>query len=145
MSRVWSAKELKSHFRALVKEFGGVEAAGVELGISAQRISQLQNPNKDDLPGFLQVMALEAALEKSVVLATAAEAVRGAHGDELGEAAIAAVTKAASALARIHEMDEDDEREEHEIRDVQAITGEAATNVLRLHHIAGRLKPGRRA
>lgn len=142
MSRVWSPKELKSHFRNLVKACGGVQAAGTVLAISHQRVSQMQNLNtEDDLPTFLQVMALEDACERSIVFSAAAHAIEGEQDDHIAEAAIEAVTKTAGALQVIHEMELDGKRDPHEIRNAQAATEEAFATVQKLRLVASQLTP----
>jgi hypothetical protein len=144
MSRVWTPKEFKSHFRNLVKDCGGVQAAGTVLGISHQRVSQMQNLNtEEDLPTFLQVMALEDAVDRSVVMSAAAHAIQGTADHEIAEAAIAAVTKTAEALHVIHEMEQDGHRELHEIRAAQGVTEDAFATVQRLRLVASRLTPTR--
>ena len=146
MSRVWTPKEFKSHFRNLVKDCGGVQAAGTVLGISHQRVSQMQNLNtEDDLPTFLQVMALEDACERSVVFSAAAQAIEGDADDHIAEVAIEAVTKTAGALQVIHEMEQDGRREPHEIRNAQAVTEDAFATVQKLRLVASQLTPTRNA
>ena len=51
----------------LVKAAGGVEAAGAVLGVSHQRVSQLQSLNHADMPTLMQVIALEAFVGQPIL------------------------------------------------------------------------------
>jgi len=78
----FNRKLLKALFRRLVKDAGGVEACGVELGISHQRVSQIANVNNDEmakeLPTWEQVWRLESVIGRSVVFAALADAIKPA-------------------------------------------------------------------
>jgi hypothetical protein len=67
MSEV-SPNYLKELWRALVDEFGGVEAAGSYLGISHQRVSQVGKPDDDkNMPALLHIARLEQKLGLAIV------------------------------------------------------------------------------
>lgn len=68
---------IKRLFFLLVKEVGGLEAAGAYLGVSNQRVSQLQNPNTPDLPTLIQVTTLEGVVGLPIVTGALASAVQG--------------------------------------------------------------------
>lgn len=142
MSRVWSPRDLKAHFRNLVTACGGVQPAATALGISHQRVSQMQSLNDDDnLPTFLQVMTLEDACGRSVVFSAAAHTIQDKADDEIAEAAVAAVADTAEALRLVYDMDADSHREPHEIRDVQSKAQNALRSVHKLTVAAARLSP----
>lgn len=92
---------VKGLFAQLVKVVGGVDPAAAYLGVSAERISQLQRLTCADLPTFLQVAALEQAAGRSIVfggLAQIAEPSR-ASSDLAQEAA--EVVEAAVELHKV--------------------------------------------
>lgn len=87
---------VKGLFHHLVRSVGGLEAAGAFLGVSFQRVGQLQSMNHPDMPTLLQVVTLEQACGQSIILAQLAKAATGAltAGDlekETREATYAAV------------------------------------------------------
>lgn len=69
--------QVKGLFYALVKEVGGVEAAAAFLGISHQRVSQLQSPAHTDLPTIMHVVTLEAVVGQDVVTGVLSRAAGG--------------------------------------------------------------------
>lgn len=86
--------EIKGLFYQLVKAVGGVEAAGAYLGISHQRVSQLQNPTCADMPTIMHVVTLEAAIKQPIVTGALARAAVGdsIHADpdkEIGDVVLA--------------------------------------------------------
>lgn len=142
MSRVLTPGEIKSLFRQLVKAAGGVEACGVELEVSHQWISDLQNVNKPEcLPTFMQIMALEVVAKRPVLTGAAARAVKGEVDDNIADAAVSAVAASAKVLRLVHDMDRDGERTLAEIRDVQKETQENAREAQELADAAARLTP----
>jgi hypothetical protein len=68
---------VKGLFHSLVKAVGGVEAAGLYLGISHQRISVLQNPQSADMPTIMHVVTLEAVVGQDLVTGVLARNVNG--------------------------------------------------------------------
>ena len=83
-----SQQYVKALFRTFVlKDVGGVEAAGALLGVSHQRVSQLVSLNTADMPTIMQVAVLEHAVGRAVITSALAEAVEGkeARGDLLRE------------------------------------------------------------
>lgn len=142
MSRMLETGEVKALFRQLVKAAGGLEACALELGISHQRVSHLQNASNGEEPTFRQIRALEAVANSDIVTGAASRAIRGPADDSVGLAAVETVQTAAAALRLVHDMDADGQRCEGEIRKVQ----EAATKNLKeareLADAAARLTPG---
>ena len=59
----------------LVKAAGGTEAAGAVLGVSHQRVTQLQSLNHADMPSLMQVIALEMFVGQPVVTGALAKMV----------------------------------------------------------------------
>lgn len=140
--RVLTPGEVKSHFRQLVKAAGGVEACGIELGVSHQWISELQNPNKPEaMPTFAQIMALEAVAQVPILTGAAARAIKGEVDNDIADAAVAAVAATAGVLRLVHDMDRDGQRDTGEIRAVQRATQDAAREALELADAAARLTP----
>lgn len=72
---------IKGLFLQLVKVVGGVHAAGAYLGISDERVSQLQRMTCADLPTFMHVATLEQACGQSIVFASLAKLAQGPAGD----------------------------------------------------------------
>jgi hypothetical protein len=66
---------VKSLVFQLVKAAGGVEAAGAVLGVSHQRVSQLQSLNHADMPTLMQVITLEAFVGHPVLTAALAASI----------------------------------------------------------------------
>lgn len=89
---------VKALFLALVKAAGGVEAAGVALDVSHQRISQLTSLNSADMPTLMQVVRLEAFAGHPVVTSALAKLAKcdGRGADPVLETS--QVVGAASAL-----------------------------------------------
>ena len=143
MSRALEPGELKALVRQLVKEFGGVEAAAVELKISAERVSQYQRPTCDDQMPLLCIMKLEAILGRAIVSGAAMRAIEGEAKDEIGPAAVEAVTDAATVLRLVHDMDADGARDPAEIRSVQRGSQELLHVAERLADRAAKLTPGK--
>lgn len=115
--------ELKALVRQLVKAAGGVEACAVELGVSAERVSQYQRTSCPDQMGLLMISRLEAVVQRGVVTAAASRAAEGAEsgaaGEAIGDATVGAVGSAAALMARVHVMEADGHRSPAEVRDVQ--------------------------
>ena len=122
MSRAVTDGEVKALFRQLVKAGGGVEACGVELGISHQRVSLLQSPTAPDMPTFRQILTLEAVVGRAIVTGAAARAIEGGVDEVISAAVVQAVSAAAEAIAAVHAMEADGKRTAGEVRAVQALT-----------------------
>ena len=58
---------IKGLFFHLVKAVGGVETAGAFLGISHQRVSQLQAVHSADMPSIIQIATLEGVVQQDIV------------------------------------------------------------------------------
>lgn len=142
MSRALTDGEVKALFRQLVKAGGGVEACGVELGISHQRVSLLQSPTAPDMPTFRQILALEAVVGRAIVTGAAARAIEGEADDSVRDATVEAVQATAESLGAVHAMDADGVRTEAEIREVQKRTQKALREAQDAADAAARLKPG---
>jgi hypothetical protein len=125
MSRLPTDGELKALFRQLVKAAGGVEAAGVELGVAHQRVSLLQSPNAPDIPNLRQIMALEAVVGRAIVTAGLARIIEGEADESLRDAMVETVQAVGEALGAVHAMDADGVRTEAEVRAVQTLTQKA--------------------
>lgn len=83
MTREVSRAEVKALFAALVSRCGGIEAAGARLGISHQRVSQLQHPTNADMPTIMHVVALESFCAEPVVSGALAQAIDGGKAGDL--------------------------------------------------------------
>lgn len=142
MSRALTDGEVKALFRQLVKAVGGVEAAGVELGVRHQRVSLLQAPGAPDMPTLRQVMALEAVAGSAIVSGAMARAISGDPEPCLQSAVVDAVTAVSGALAEVHGMDADGYRDAGEIRAVQARTQDAVRQAQEAADLAAGLTPG---
>lgn len=70
--------QIKGLFYHLVKEVGGIEAAGAYLGVSHQRVSQLQNIQHVDMPNLMQVVTLERVVGQAIVTGVLAASAVGA-------------------------------------------------------------------
>lgn len=83
-----TVQQLKGLFHQLVRAAGGVEAAGSVLGVSHQRVSQLQSLGSDQVPNIMQVVALEAFVGQPVVTGFLAKLCedQGAISDPVKEA-----------------------------------------------------------
>lgn len=143
MTSAWSGAVFKAFTRQLVKENGGVEACAVELGVSAERVSQWQRPTCDDLMPFLCVMHLEAVVGRAIVTGAAARAVEGTARDEIGPAVVEAVGDAAGLLRLVHDMDADGARDAGEIRSVQRGSQDLLRAAEGIADRAAKLTPGR--
>jgi len=80
---------VKALFRTFVlKDVGGVDVAGLLLGVSHQRVSQLIKLDSADMPTLMQIVTLEAEVGRAVITGALAEAVEGrsARGDLAREA-----------------------------------------------------------
>lgn len=93
MTAVTSA-EIKGLFYQLVRAVGGIEAAGAYLGVSHQRVSQLQNPTCADMPTVMHVVTLEAVVGQPIVTSALARAAAGGSihadpGKEIGDVVLA--------------------------------------------------------
>lgn len=112
--------EMKALVRQLVKAAGGVEACGVELGISAERVSQYQRPTCDDQMPVLMISRLEAVVGRGVVSEAMARAAEGDGADEaISNAAVDTVGSAAQLMMRVHAMEADGQRTEAEKAEVR--------------------------
>lgn len=119
--RAIGAGELKALVRLLVKAAGGVEAAGLTLGISHQRVSQLQDVNCPDQMTTLQISQLECVAGRAIVTGTCARAAEGEAADEaIMAAVVGSVGSASELVALVHEMEADGQRTEAEKRMVRA-------------------------
>jgi DNA-binding transcriptional regulator YdaS (Cro superfamily) len=65
--------QIKGLFHHLVKCVGGIEPSATFLGVSPQRVSQLQLTTHDSMPTVMQIFTLERACGQSVVFATLAK------------------------------------------------------------------------
>lgn len=94
---------VKALFHHLVRQIGGLEAAGAYLGVSFQRVSQLQSVNCPDMPTVIQVATLEAALGHSVIFGALAKLVEDGAGSAAKDALEEAceVTEAAANLLHL--------------------------------------------
>lgn len=95
------APRVKALFHSLVRLSGGVEASAAVLGVSHQRVSQLQSMNCADLPTLTQVHTLEMFCGQPVVTGALAKTVSEAvvATDPLKEAC--EVTEQAAELLRM--------------------------------------------
>lgn len=142
MSRFQETGEVKALFRQLVKAAGGVEACAVELGISFQRVSHLQNASNGDEPTYRQLRVLESIVGKAIVTGSHVRSIEGEVDEKLKDAVVGAVTATAEALSAVHLMDADGQRSEGEVRDVQQRTLRALTEAQEAHSAASQLTPG---
>ena len=135
--------ELKALVRQLVKAAGGVDASGVELGVSAERVSQYQRIGCDDQMPLMSVIRLEAIVGRAIVTGALAKAVEGGGGVEaMGGSAVDTVGASAGLLTAVHEMDADGHRDAGEIRRVQEAAALSARQSLEAVIAASQLKPG---
>ncbi|HAL06190.1 MAG TPA: hypothetical protein DCP26_02375 [Brevundimonas sp.] len=142
MSRLQETKEVKALFKMLVCAVGGVEAAGVHLGVSHQRVSQLYSLNNDDEPGYRQIRVLEVAAGKAVVIGAHVKAVRGDEADCIQAAVVESVGATTNALRLVHDMDADGERDQGEIQAVRLAVVQAREAITRLEGKAATLQSG---
>lgn len=141
-SRALDAGELKALVRQLVKAAGGVEACAVELGVSAERVSQYQRPTHDAQMSLLCILQLEAVVGQAIVTGAAARAVEGEGRSAIGPAVVEAVTRSAATLRLVSDMDADHRRDPGEIRQVQDAAQDHLRAAQRLADEAAALTPG---
>jgi hypothetical protein len=92
---------VKSLVFQLVKAAGGVEAAGAVLGVSHQRVSQLQSLNHADMPTLMQVVALEAFVGHPILTAALAASITSTDAGKSPLEEACEVTEAAAELLRL--------------------------------------------
>lgn len=119
MSRPLTFGEKKALFRQLVKAAGGTQGCALELSVTHQWISDLQNVRKPCLPTWEQIETLEVIAQAPIFTGAHARAIAGDEVVEVAAAVVAAVGAGAKALRLVHDMDSDGERGEGEIRAVQ--------------------------
>lgn len=141
MPRALTSGEVKALFRQLVAAAGGVEACGITLGISHQRVSTFQNVNHDDMPTLAHIMALEVVAGVPIITGAAARAIEGARSVEITDVAVAAVSSSATALRLVHDMDRDGKRDTAEIREFNRVAQEHLHDAQALADAAASLKP----
>lgn len=141
MPRALTPGEVKALFRQLVAAAGGVDACGIILGVSHQRVSTLQNVNQDDMPTLAQIMALEVVAGVPVITGAAARAIEGARPVEITDVAVAAVSSSANVLRLVHDMDRDGKRDTAEIRDFNRVAQEHLEKAQAIADAAAALKP----
>lgn len=142
MSRLQETSEVKALFKMLVGAVGGVEAAGVHLGVSHQRVSQLYSLSNDDEPAYRQIRLLEVAAGQAVVTGAHVKAVRGDEADCITAAVVESVGATTNALRLVHSMDADGRRDQGEIHGVRKAVADAREAVTRLEATAATLTPG---
>jgi len=142
MSRLIETGEVKALFRQLVKAAGGVEAAAVELNVSHQRVSHLQNASNDDEPTFRQIRTLEFVSRRPILSGAQFRAIKGEGEDCIQAAAVEVITTGAKVLTLVHDMDADGHRDAGEVRTVQEAASIHLREARELHDAAARLKPG---
>lgn len=132
--------ELKALVRLLVKAAGGVEASAVELGISHQRISQLQDVNCPDQMTLMQVSHLERVAGRAIVTGACARAAEGESAEEaIMHAVVGSVSSVAELLALVQAMEADGGRTEAEKRAVRLAADRALAEVKEAADAAARL------
>jgi hypothetical protein len=141
MSRALTPGEVKALFRLLVEKAGGIEASGVVLGVSFQRVSTLQNVNQPDMPTLAQIMALEVVAGVPVITGAAARAIEGERAADIADLAVAVVTSGAKTLRLVHDMDRDGKRDTAEIRDFTRATQEHLSEAQALADAAKAMTP----
>lgn len=142
MSRLQETQEVKALFKMLVTAVGGVEAAGVHLGVSHQRVSQIYSLSNDDEPGYRQIRLLEVVAGRTIVTGAHVKAVRGEEADSISAAVVESVSATSTALRLVHDMDADGQRDQSEILAVRQATTIAREAVTRLEAKAATLQPG---
>lgn len=79
---------VKALYHELVRRCGGIDAVGVKLGITHQRVSQLQNPNyTEHVPTLVNILPLEHWLGEPIVTGGLANAIRRDDGRRSGDLA----------------------------------------------------------
>jgi len=142
MSRALTDGEIKALFWQLVKAVGGVEAAGIFLGIKHQRVSLMQSPGNADIPSLRQIMALEVVAKQPIVSSAMAQAIKGEVDESLTAAMVGAVTASAEAMGAVHAMEADGKRTQAEIRTVQKKATATLREAQEAHALAMALIPG---
>lgn len=142
MSRLQETSEVKALFKMLVAAVGGVEAAGVHLGVSHQRVSQLYSLSNDDEPAYRHIRVLEVAAGRAVVTGAHVKAVRGDEADCITAAVVETVGATTNALRLVHDMDADGRRDQGEIQAVRQAATVAREAATRLEAKAATLTPG---
>jgi len=131
-----SQQYIKALFRTFVlKDVGGVDAAGALMGVSHQRVSQLISLNTADMPTIMQLVALEHAVGRAVITSALAEVVEGkeARGDLMRETS-EGVTAAARTMEAVVKGERPDEiaalavKTIQEMEDVRSIAAAKAAN-----------------
>ena len=92
---------VKSLVFQLVKAAGGVEASGAVLGVSHQRVSQLQSLNHADMPTLMQVITLEAFVGHPILTAALAADLTSTHAGKPPLEEACEVIEAAAELLRL--------------------------------------------
>lgn len=132
--------ELKALVRQLVKAAGGVDACGIELGVSAERVSQYQRPGCADQMPVLSICRLEAVVGRAIVtgaLARAGDA--DTPAEDIGRSAVDTVGSAASLMRTVHEMEADGHRSVAEKRDVMVAAADLLKQAQEAFDAAARL------
>ncbi len=142
MSRMLTDGELKALFRQLVAAAGGVEAAGIELGVKHQRVSLMQSPGNADIPSLRQIMTLEVVAGSPIVSGAMARAIAGEVDETLTAAMVGSVSASAEAMGAVHAMEADGHRSLSEIRKVQKTTTRNLREAQEAHDLAMKLSPG---
>jgi hypothetical protein len=123
VSRAIEAGELKALVRQLVKAAGWVEACGIELCVSPQRVSQWQSVEHPDQMSMLNISRLEAVVGRPIVTGVAARAAEGSAVDEaMLSSAVEAMSSAAALVSLVHAMEADGTRTEAEKRAAREAT-----------------------
>lgn len=122
MSEPISPAFVKGLFFQLVKAAGGVEAAGAFLGVSHQRISQLQTLSCADMPTVMQIVALEQACGLPVVTGALCRRLSDGPGPEVRDALVGAVGSASEALRVVHDAERDGRWTARELADAREVT-----------------------
>lgn len=132
--------ELKALVRQLVKAVGGVEACGIELSVSAERVSQWQRIEHPDQMSMLNISRLEAVVGRPIVTGVAARAAEGSAVDEaMLASAVDAMSSAASLVALVHAMEADGHRTEAEKRAARDATQDLLRQAQEAAETAARL------
>lgn len=140
VARALEPGELKALVRQLVRAFGGVEAAGVELGVSGERVSQWQRIDHPDQMSMLNISRLEALVGRPIVTAVAARAAEGTAADEaMMTSTIEAVSSAAALVSLVHAMEADGHRTVGEKRAVLAASQDLLRQAQEAAETAARL------
>lgn len=95
-----TSSEVKRLFFMLIREVGGVQPAAAYLGVSHQRISQLQNLGNKELPSIMQIVTLEEAVGKPIVTGGLAAMIETERPKDLMEE-VCEATEAVASLQSI--------------------------------------------